>query len=664
MMRQITSDLSDVQLVRSPRARVTVTVESRGQHEDAPALAWSEVVSNTGQSVFSAVAAVGLADGTILKFQANIGALTKYTVTNPHLVTSWSSPPSTTLVASTILSVAALRIPGSSTIRLFYINSSNNVQYIESTNNGSTWGSAVTVYSGGDAVLDLVVAYISHGSIANGPWFFGFSTQAAGVYTPRFGYYNGASWVTAAYEANYRAAGIDAYGEATSHHRCLVVKTRTVGASVLRVIRNTAGTFSDAVDIDRTQAGLFGLELAYYRFCQLPEAGCMLGVVGESAYGAGVAVGVGGIFTATDVLTDEPIMFPAIAAVNSQPYGVLCSVGDDLYLIGSTVVYRGAAQAASASTLEAIRYQYDENELEIDFQAGIDTLYVGQILVVTRTLSWGSQSGSETFRAIIVRVEQGTDRVRVIALDALGWMGTARCRRPSILNDGTATGVATVMRRLIARFGLTVSNDNSDLESAAVMPFTLAPAESLAGAAYRVGSQAEIYLVPANDGSFALTMVTPGDSDGGNYDDTPHIYGSGSTQQPIARAAIISDYRVLAFSYVLGTRSTDPEDGAAVAMAAGPVVPNTRPLSYSLTNSRYNTTARVDHAAAAEAARQKKLPITGLIEGQANLALELYDRVQVTEPLLGWSAQAFRVRRIAEVYARGRLVQTVYLGDG
>jgi hypothetical protein len=98
-------------------------------------------------------------------------------------------------------------------------------------------------------------------------------------------------------------------------------------------------------------------------------------------------------------------------------------------------------------------------------------------------------------------------------------------------------------------------------------------------------------------------------------------------------------------------------------MAAGPALPNTRPLSYSLTNSRYNTTARVQQAAEVEAARQRLLPVTALIEGQANLALELYDRVEVTEPRLGWSSRAFRVRRIVERWEQGRLWQVIYLGD-
>lgn len=637
-------------------------MEARGQNPTAPAVAWTEVASNAGQSVFYPTTAVGLANGTVLKFVGHVGDLRKYTVTSPTSPSGWLPAP-VTVLAVTVLALAAVRVPNTNGIRLWYINSSNNVLYIDSLDDGATWSAPATAYSGGAAVLDLVVAYINNGTTLNAPWFFGFTTQAAGVYTPRFGYYDGAAWVTHAYDANWRAAGIDAYGTVATSHRVLVMRQRDVGATKLRVVTKAAAVYSSPKDLDHTQAGLFGLELAYYRFCQLPEANCMLAVAGESAYGAGIVLGVGGIFSATETLVDEPVMLPDVAGVSSQPYASLCSVGTDLYLVGDIVAYRGAAQAATATTLEPVRYVYDDHTLEIEFKAGSAALAVGQILVVTRTLSWGTQTGSEAFRAIIVRVEQGTDKVLVVALDALGWLGTARCRRPSILNDGTATGVATVMRKLAARFGLAVGNDRSALETATVMPFTLAPAESLSGARFRVGSQSEFYLVPANDGSFALTMITPGTSDSGDYSAAAQAYGASPSQQPIARAAAVSDYRVLAFAYVLGTYSTDPDDGAAVAMEQGPVIDNTRPLSYSLTNSRYNTTARVAAAATAEAARQRKLPVTGIVEGQANLALEVYDVVAVTEPLLGWVARTFRVRRIVEQWERARLTQTVYLGE-
>jgi hypothetical protein len=159
-MRQISADLQAVQRVRSPRARVTCTVEARGQNPAAPALAWEEVVGNAGQSAFRPVTAVGLANGNVLWFQAHTNQLRKYTVSNPHLAASWSGLTPTTLVGSTMLSIAALRVPDSSTIRLFTINPDNNVQYIESSNNGSSWGGAVTVYSGGVAALDLFLDYI------------------------------------------------------------------------------------------------------------------------------------------------------------------------------------------------------------------------------------------------------------------------------------------------------------------------------------------------------------------------------------------------------------------------------------------------------------------------------------------------------------------------
>ena len=124
----------------------------------------------------------------------------------------------------------------------------------------------------------------------------------------------------------------------------------------------------------------------------------------------------------------------------------------------------------------------------------------------------------------------------------------------------------------------------------------------------------------------------------------------------------MSDYRRLAFSYVMGTYSTDPEDGAALAMAAGPVIDATRPLSYSLTNTRYNSFTRVEQAAVAEAARQHTLPVEAVVEANANLALELYDVAAVTLPALGWTAQHFRVRRIVERWEAGRLTHTLYLG--
>lgn len=669
-MRPISAELAAVQAVRSPRARVTASFESRGQNPSVPALSWAEVVSNVGQTVHWPTALVGLANGTVLKFVANIagGGLLQYTIANPDSAASWTGATPVTRVAGLVAGVAALRVPATSTIRVWYILN-GNVYYIQSANNGSTWAAAVTVYAGGAATGDLAVAYIANGAVTNGPWFYGFSAYngGTGVYSVWCGYWNGSAWEAHMYpEPGWRMAGFDAYAPAAIRHRVLLFRARGLGTSRLRAVDKAGVGWTNTQDIDQTQAGYFGLELAFYRFLQCPGAdngtGFTLGICGEAAFAGGVYIGVGGIFTSgSDPVADEPIMFPSIRAVSSLAYAAICEAGGKVFLAGDTVVWLGSPQAAPQGEIEVIRYEYRDHVLNVELKPGISNLAVGQILVLTRTLSWEALSGSEVVQAIVTRVERGVSETRVRAVDAVGWLARARCRRPAILNDGSVANVARVMRRLAARFGIPVAVDNSALESGAVMPFTLAPAESLLGAAYRVGSQTDYYLVPNNDGSFGLTMITPGTSGSGEYADTPAVYGVG--QQPVADAGEMADYDRLAFAYVLGSWSTDPEDGGIVAMARGPVLANTRPLSYSLTNMRYNTAARVQAAASAEAARQSKLPVVAWMEGQANLALEPYDVVEVTEGRLGWAARRFRVREIVEKYDRGLLTQKVWLGE-
>ncbi len=168
-----------------------------------------------------------------------------------------------------------------------------------------------------------------------------------------------------------------------------------------------------------------------------------------------------------------------------------------------------------------------------------------------------------------------------------------------------------------------------------------------------------MWLVPAGDGTFQAEMINPPNSDSGEHDDTPLTYPDGEWE--LIDAQEVSDYRRLA-AYVLGTASTDPRMAAMWAWRRGRSCLHA-PLSYSLTNTRYNTDARVLAAAAAEANRQNKLAVDAMIEAPVNLALELYDVVEVTEPLLGWDARKFRVRRIREVWDRGLLTHTLWLGD-
>jgi hypothetical protein len=672
-MRPISSDLAAVQKVRSPQARVSCTVEERGATHGARAVEWRQLVENEAQVLFLPCALVDTSDGRVLRFVDTGTSVRQHTINDPTDPDNWTTPSADTeILGHTAYALAALRFPtGDTNIRLFYINGSDgNVQYIQSSDNGASWASPQTVYSGGDASADLVIARMT-GTGFSDLWFVGFSTfdSGTGIYRARFGNGTGSSWTLHEYPFNaWQAAGIAIYrqGLSSGEVRVLVYRQRANGLSRLRVLTYDGSTFSDASEIDRTSAGLVGMTLSNYRFIQLPEHDAQIAVAGESGFGYGAYEGVAGLLYDGELLVDETIMLPELRTTFSYAHTGLCQAGNDLYVAGTQGVWRGAWQGEPTSeTLTPTRYDYDENKLDIDFPVspGSMSLKVGQIIKVDRTLSWGNQSGTESVRFYIVKVSRATDKVSVVALDALGFMGNSRCRRSSIISEGGGGGVASAMRRAAARIGLGVDVDNSALEAAPVMGMSVAAAENLLSAAYRVGSQSEWYLVPANDGAFRLSMITPGTSGSGEYDDTPHEYGEANNEHPIYNAAELTDFRQLGFSHVLGTYSTDPQDGSALGMAAGAWVANTRPISFSLTNRTYNTFVRVENAAKAEGARQAKLDINAEMTSGANLALELHDVVEVTEPRLDWNARQFRVRRIQERWEKGKLTQRVWMGS-
>lgn len=672
-MRTITAELATAQAVRSPRWGVTVTAGARGTNPDMPALHWRKLTYAGASPPAYPSAGFDTSSGAIQRFKANAAGIWQQTVTNPADANEWRANAWTNIHSDVASAMCAYR-HATTSARLYYI-AGGNVYYLRTSDDGVSWLARLALYTGGNASSDLCIsrAPVGHAVAGN---VVGFSTYASGtgVYAA---YFNAGS--TVKYADYWRAAGVFFRSDDVTHVYCLVFRQTGAGPARLRVVKFDGSAFSGARDIDQTQAGLFGINLACYKFCGIPGSNLLIGSAVESAYtgesyeGVASGFGQGGILGSAGVLADEPVIFPEIRAWSLKNYSYIVRSGSDYYYFGEDHVWRGEAMSAPTETLIPVRYVYDDGQIEIEFEQGPGgspggplgepsrPLCVGHTLTVRRTVSWGSVSGYEDLAFSVVRVARSRRGATVLAVDAVGYLGVARCRRPAVLNDGSAAGVAQVLRDLGARCGLGIACDDGNLESAEVMPVTVQPSESLLGAAYRVSSQTDVYLVPAGDGTFTAEMINPPVSDSGEHDDTAHVYPNGEGELIAAEA--VSDYRRLAFAYVLGTASTDPEDGGFVGMAAGPVLPNTRPLSYSLTNTRYNTDDRVLAAAGREAERQKKLTVDAVITAPANLALELYDVVKVTEPLLGWNEKAFRVRRIREVWERGRLTQTLYLGD-
>ena len=190
---------------------------------------------------------------------------------------------------------------------------------------------------------------------------------------------------------------------------------------------------------------------------------------------------------------------------------------------------------------------------------------------------------------------------------------------------------------------------------------TWQPSESGASALYRLMSQWPARLIPAGDGSWGCTVIDPsGESDSGNYGEVVHAYGQAGV--PISEARAVEDARRLAASSMLGLLTGDWTQGTVAAQRVGPAVAGTRPAPVAYRNTNLIGAPTVAAFANTEAARQAYLVVDAVIEAGPNLALELYDMVDVDWPWLGWQGRRLRVHRIVEVWERGRMGQRLYCG--
>ncbi|KKN37799.1 hypothetical protein LCGC14_0759740 [marine sediment metagenome] len=658
-MRQISADLTTVQALRSPKAAITITVANRGLAPPIGSLAWTVYRTPGAKPVLARGGAFFASDNTLLILQGDNNSLTYHHFTDPTYAPQWNTINWTEAVAEDANSIHAIN-HATNKIRVYFTNSATgNVRRFDITNTAGSIsiGGVSTTYSL-TAAADMI--YTRHPSGSHNLFPFdirAYSDYVGGVWSA---YLHGNK-----YADNWRAAGIISDPDDLDNIYLLVFRAADHGPSRFRIVKWNGSSFSDPHDIDQSQGGLFGLSLYGLKlFTRTARDNNYFGLALETAYMGGVYEGLTALWQQdSEFVMDEPLIpFPDQNHYNDQIYNALTynPADQNWYYHGQGFAYRGQPQTATGDTLTPSHYIYDNHHITITLPASTPAIQIGQILTVKRTLSWGAATGNEDLAFYVTSVHAGKRHTIIDAVDAVGYLGISRQHRPFVANDGSVAGLSTLMRRLCARCGLDLAIDDSGLDTAAVIPMTIQPSESLLGAAYRARNQANAWLVPANNGTFALTLINPGTSDSGDYDDSAHTYPDG--QWTLIDAAAITDLPALGFAYVLGTYSTDPEDGSYVAMAAGPSTPNARPIPYSVTNTRYNSDTRVANAADTEADRQKKLNIDALIEAPANLALEIYDIVQITDSDRGWSAQPFRVRNIIETWDHGRLTQTLHLG--
>ena len=148
-------------------------------------------------------------------------------------------------------------------------------------------------------------------------------------------------------------------------------------------------------------------------------------------------------------------------------------------------------------------------------------------------------------------------------------------------------------------------------------------------------------------------------SNRGRTERMPYAYGDGG--HPHARAVLVDDVRNFGQTYILGASGSNPETADAVVgwtslLDAGPV----RPAPVAITDSRMAPGQLLDGALSTQR-RLQRLQWPGLeLQATANLGLELFSTVTVTDPWVGLEGAAFRVVRLIETWNRGELKQHVF----
>lgn len=544
----------------------------------------------------------------------------------------------------------------------FYLLPNGNIFHRSSADNGATWSSASALYAGGDAISDLFALYLPIDELL----VVQFSTSSDAIRPRGAAGSPGDGWeVWSAHDdaRGWLPAGMVALGDDSVRQFYVAQSPNPVQHFMGTLDCTVAG---DGALVERSEEA----SLLHYVAGASPirptlhAVGSGFGGVWmtQQARGATRTYLCGGAVLRNQAsalslpVEPKPIHVQPLAATPLERHNIALDRGDRTLLIGLGKVYRSQHETAVVSDEQIVAYRYSV----MRNGAGKVVLYLrrgsplaatrpGDGLWLTRTCSKGEESGSVTLGFEVVRVDAGSDRVVIEAVDALGVLAGVRALHPKHVGAGlfARQGAAELICGW-AGLGAEVELVDEDEDGAA---WHWRAGESGLAALTRFLALDAVQLRSRVEQVGTLPYVCIAAHEGAE----PYLYGD--ERHPIvkfARRFDRSDGTLIAVrGLAIRNSPADGEDWALEVANEEALSPGRRPSVLALED---RSLVSSELALAAEALAQRAQGGSGraTLSAQANLALEVDDIIEA-------NGKSWRVEALIETWDRGRCLQHVEL---
>lgn len=668
-MRTLTTDLQTIQQHQYPHVTVSASAKSASPTQIGP---WREFASVTNTATGTLNEICTTSTGDILRFQVTASSITLTTIAaaNVNSAASWNATP-TTILANGGTSPAAVRggqfYP--QTVRLFYVRS-GVVYYIQSTNNGSTWGSETTFWTPG-GVYSNPGNLKADSDTTNDCWLLAASVDVSGSYSPSTvllgaPYAGGVVLITTVIDEQEIPIGITADdGEATIYVTCPNTTQRSYLKTSSKLITYNPSTMAwisetDLATIDRSPIIAGTTDTIISRGALIHDENSqpfmLIGIeLGWKAYPFASEWRHRSALPPLDYTTALPISTTANHASGIVTASIVATITSAP--TGNPIVCTATRTTRNATLATPIKYKLTHNlsagaRLDIDLQPLAD-IQPGDYIHVTRTLSLPTASASDTLIFRAMRIETHGTRTLVIAYDRLGELAYRRARKSNALIAADAADNLAAITALLHRAGMTTPWGITPTVEHIPPVFTWMIGESALSALLRYTGYGNVELRSHHHtGTSQHDMITVINLS----DMTDYTYGD---DHDYIDYVAIEDGRDPRAATIIGKQTASLSDGRVLEHRSLPRL-NTLPHSTQAELSHQFTATEAEQRADALISHMRAFRTDAILTTTPNLVQEVGDLVSV---FVGEDEFSYYVLAIEETYDRGRLTQKLTLSE-